>query len=48
MEPIKIDFEKGKYLINHKCVKCGLQKRKSVEKDDNFDAVVNIVKKNTK
>lgn len=48
MEPIKIDFEKGKYIINHKCVKCGFQKRKGVEKCDDFDAVVAIVKKNAK
>lgn len=45
MEPVKIDFEKGKYIINHKCVKCGFQKRQSVEKNDNFDAVIAIVKK---
>jgi hypothetical protein len=48
MEPIKIDFEKGKYFINHKCVKCGLLKRKGVEKNDNFDAAVAIVKKSAK
>ena len=48
MEPIKIDFEKGKYLIDFKCTKCGLKKRKQVEKNDDFDAVINIVKKNAK
>lgn len=48
MEPIKIDFEKGKYIINHKCVKCGFQKRKGVEKCDDFDAVIAIVKKRIK
>ena len=48
MEPAKIDFEKGKYLINHKCVKCGFKKRKGVEKNDDFDAVIVIAKKNAK
>lgn len=48
MDPIKIDFEKNKYLINHRCLKCGYQKRKGVEKNDDFDAVVAIVKKTTK
>ena len=48
MEPVKIDFEKGKYLINHKCLKCGFKKRKGVEKCDDFDAVVAIVKKGIK
>jgi len=45
MEPVRIDFEKGKYLINYKCLKCGVEKRKQVEKTDNFDAVLNIAKK---
>ncbi len=48
MEPIKIDFEKGKYLINYICVKCGILRRKGIEKNDNFDAVIEIVKKSTK
>lgn len=48
MEPIKIDFEKGKYFINHKCLRCGFRKRKGVEKNDDFDAVVAIVKKSAK
>jgi len=48
MEPIKIDFEKGKYLINHKCLKCGFQKRKGIEKNDDFEAVIAIVKKSVK
>ena len=48
MEPIKIDLEKGKYIINHKCAKCGLLRRKGIEKNDNFDAVIEIVKKRAK
>ncbi|MFH1455153.1 MAG: RNHCP domain-containing protein [bacterium] len=48
MEPIKIDSQKGKYFINFKCVKCGIQKRKGVEKNDNFEAVIAIVEKSTK
>ena len=48
MEPIKIDFEKGKYFIVHKCKKCGLQRRKIVEPQDNFDTVVEITRKNAK
>lgn len=48
MEPIKIDSKKGKYHINFKCNKCGKENRKSVEKNDNFDAVIKIVEKSTK
>jgi len=46
MAPFKVDLEKGKYLINHKCVKCGAQKRKMFEKSDDFDAILEITKKN--
>ena len=45
MEPVKIDFEKGKYIINHRCLKCNFKKRKGVEKNDDFEAVLAIVKK---
>jgi len=45
MEPIKIDFEKGEYVINYKCVKCGVEKRKKIENNDNFDVAVSIAKK---
>lgn len=48
MEPIKIDYEKGEYYINHQCLKCGFKKRKKVEKNDDFDAVIAIVKKYAK
>ena len=48
MCPVKIDFEKGKYYINHKCAKCGLHRRKIIEKSDNFDAAVEISRKNAK
>lgn len=48
MDPIKIDYEKGEYYINHKCLKCGIIKRKKLEKQDNFDTAVAITKKLTK
>ena len=48
MEPFKIDFEKGKYFINHRCLKCGFIKRKSLEKNDDFDSAILIVEKSTK
>jgi len=48
MAPIKIDFEKGKYFINHKCMKCGALKRKGLENEDNFEAALEIVRKNAK
>lgn len=48
MEPISVETEKGEYVLTHKCQKCGIKKRKVVEKGDDFDAVVAIVKKMAK
>lgn len=48
MMPIKVEFKNNKYTITHKCVKCGFEKRKGMERDDNFDAAVDIVKKSIK
>lgn len=48
MQPVKIDFEKGKYFINYKCTKCSMKNRKMLEPTDNFDAAVEITKKNAK
>jgi hypothetical protein len=48
MEPCSVDYEKGEYTLNHVCKKCGFTRRKKVETNDNFDAVVAIVKKNIK
>lgn len=45
MMPESIDIEKGKYVINYKCLKCGMKKRKFADKKDNFDAILAIVKK---
>ncbi|MFA6227464.1 MAG: RNHCP domain-containing protein [Candidatus Paceibacterota bacterium] len=45
MCPIKIETEKGEFVITHKCVKCGFERRKKIEKEDNFDEVVRVSKK---
>jgi len=45
MSPIKVETEGGEFVITHKCVKCGLEKRKKVEKTDDFDEVIKVSKK---
>ena len=32
MSPVSIDLEKGEYVINYKCVKCGARRRKIANK----------------
>ena len=44
MKPIKVEFEKGEYLLIHHCEKCGFERRKKVETEDNFDEVIKISK----
>ncbi len=44
MKPVKVEVEKGEYLLTHHCEKCGFERRKKVESQDNFDEVVKISK----
>lgn len=42
MEPIAIRSKDGKYIINHKCIKCGNLRPNKVSEQDNFDEVVRL------
>ena len=44
MAPSKIDLEKWEYVITHKCQKCGFERRKFLDKEDDFNSVLAIVK----
>ena len=40
MEPQEVQFKSGKYIITHRCLKCGkIIRNKSVE-NDNFDKLI--------
>lgn len=45
MEPVGIEMKKGKYVIIHKCTKCGKIMRNKMSEEDNFDEVVELAKK---
>ena len=45
MCPVKIENEKGKFYVIHKCVKCGEERRKVLEKRDSFDTALEVAKK---
>jgi len=45
MEPIDIDFKNGKYSLLHRCIKCGKLSKNKIEENDNFEAVLKLVKK---
>jgi len=42
MEPVDIELKEKEYIILHRCVQCGLEKKNKASKDDNFDAIVQI------
>ena len=54
MRPVKVEKEKGEYMLTHRCCEkpvrpghpggCGFERRKKVEKNDNFDEVIKISK----
>lgn len=42
MEPIGVELKHGEYVILHRCVLCGFEKRNKMAKDDNFEAVLRL------
>jgi ribosomal protein L37E len=44
MKPIAVVLEKGEYVLTQHCEKCGFERRKKVERQDNFDAVTKITR----
>jgi DNA-directed RNA polymerase subunit RPC12/RpoP len=48
LEPISIEKgAKDKYKIVYKCTKCGMTKKNIMATDDNFDVVLEIMKKSS-
>ncbi len=45
MKPIDVLTKAGEYIIFHKCIKCGHEKRNKTSKDDNFDVILKISSK---
>lgn len=48
MTPFRIEKgdKDGEFIIVHKCVKCGYEKRNKTSENDNFEEIIKIVKKN--
>jgi uncharacterized CHY-type Zn-finger protein len=42
MEPIWVEKKKDKYVITHRCVICGHQKKNKVSPEDDFDVLVGV------
>lgn len=44
MRAINVVTEKGQYVLTHRCEKCGFERRKKVEREDNFDEISKIAR----
>ncbi len=44
MKPIGVIKKKGEFYITHQCQKCGFERQKKMEKEDNFEALISIQK----
>jgi len=42
MEPIKIETKKDRYIITHRCGKCGYEKKNKTNLADNFNTILQI------
>lgn len=44
MEPVKVESEKGEWILTHKCQKCGYEKRNKIAKEDNLELLQQVAK----
>lgn len=43
MEPVSIELKKNQYIILHRCLKCGFEKRNKAASNDSFEKIIEIV-----
>jgi rubredoxin len=42
MEPVDLELKDGKYIVVHKCQKCGFVRKNKITEDDDFEAVLSL------
>ncbi len=42
MEPIDAELKKGEWVILHRCVICGFERKNKTVPDDDFDAILKL------
>ena len=47
MEPVGVEIQSGKYILIHKCEKCGKKMRNKVSKEDKLSEIVKISRNTT-
>lgn len=48
MEPVDLELKDGKYIIVHRCQRCGFVRRNKVDEGDDFNAVIDLSRKKVK
>ena len=44
MAPVDIEIKKDDYIIVHRCMKCGKERKNKSASNDNFDTIISITK----
>lgn len=42
MDPVSVEVIGGDYIIFHRCISCGFEKRNKVAKNDNLDVILQL------
>ena len=42
MEPVGTELKNGGWVIRHRCVKCGFERKNKAVSEDNFDVLLQI------
>lgn len=45
MKPISVEIKSGKYILLHRCEKCGAEKKNKTSPEDDFETVLSLVPK---
>ena len=45
MEPVGVEQKSGEFVILHRCVKCGFERKNKVSEDDDFDTLIKLSSK---
>ena len=48
MRPIRVEFEKGEYVLVHHCERCSALRRNRVVPEDDFDEVIKVKEQENK
>lgn len=48
MEPVAVEAESGGYVITHRCMKCGHEKRNKAAPEDDFEVLLDIARRGAK